>query len=417
MKLESNSRFERSRVFTGVDFRQDSVTVASLISGRKFRLETNAYRVLQSFDSPSRICDVNARLPELGEPTVKRVAEFLRQHRIIVPEGDTSHVRDASLQMSNRAFFGLSSAVRDDEPGVLRMVGVPYGGGNIQDGGTAQAPNALRVWQQKHAVNLSGYEPEKNFERYFRFSEKGNLKRLIKRVGEGRLADLGDLFIYPYEDRRLTFDKLSRLSSELFGAGDQALFVGGDHSITFPLLRGFASSVPEFHLIHIDAHTDLYQTKLDEAFDFQYENHHGNFLFRALTEIPELVHVHQFGIRGINNVGSGNSPSKVSTHWIGETVDLIRRRKVLKAMGIPDGAAVYISLDLDVLDPATAPGVSTPVAGGLSYPELLDLLVQLSGLDNVIGADLVELNPRQDHAQLSHQISSELMLCLIACIR
>jgi len=417
MKLESNSRFERSRVFTGVDFRPEWVTVASLISGRKYKLESNAYRVLQSFEQPSRICDVTERLPELGEPTVKRVAEFLRQKRIIVPEGDTAHVRDASLQMSNRAFFGLSAAGRENEPGILRMVGVPYGGGNIQDGGTAQAPNALRVWQQKHAVNLSGYEPEKDFERYLRFPGKGKLQRLLKRVQEGRLADIGDLFIYPYEDRRLTFDKITRLAADLFGAGDQVMFIGGDHSITFPILRGLAPSVEEFHLIHIDAHTDLYQTKLDDAFDFQYENHHGNFLYRALSEIPNLTHVHQFGIRGINNIGSGSGPPSVTTHWIGDTVDLIRRNRVLKAMAIPENAAVYISLDLDVLDPATAPGVSTPVPGGLSYPELLDLLAQLAGLGNVVGADLVELNPRQDHAQLSHQISSELMLCLIACIR
>ena len=155
----------------------------------------------------------------------------------------------------------------------------------------------------------------------------------------------------------------------------------------------------------------MYHSSIDEIYGIHCVNHHGNFLTKCVREIDQLVHVHQFGIRGINNLGSPSN-SKITTHGIRDVLDLIQTGDTTEILNIPDGANVYLSLDVDVLDPAVFPATNSPVVGGLQYHELLTLLSLILRDIKLIGADLVEFNPTKDKQEVSHQIFSEVLLLL-----
>jgi agmatinase len=175
------------------------------------------------------------------------------------------------------------------------------------------------------------------------------------------------------------------------------LVLGGDHAVTYPVVRAHAERYPGLTVVHLDAHPDLY-----DAFEGNRLSHACPFA-RILEEglARRLV---QVGIR------TQNAPQREQAVRFGvEQVDMRAWRPDLVVEA--DGP-VYVSVDLDVLDPAFAPGVSHPEPGGLSAREVIGFLQRLRG--SVVGADVVELNPARDAGDATARVAAKLAKELLA---
>ncbi|MCW2942412.1 MAG: gbh [Actinomycetia bacterium] len=219
----------------------------------------------------------------------------------------------------------------------------------------------------------------------------------ISPFAELQVADAGDIACNPF-DIAEAIEAIERGADELTGTGARLLTIGGDHTIALPLLRSIARRHGPVAVVHFDAHLDTWDTYFGAAYT------HGTPFRRAAEEglIDREASMH-VGIRGslygkqdlTDDRALGFTAvtcPEVEIDGVGAAVERMRAR-------IGD-RPVYVSVDIDVLDPAHAPGTGTPEAGGLTSRELLLMLRAFGGL-NLVGADIVEVAPAYDHAQLT----------------
>jgi agmatinase len=224
-----------------------------------------------------------------------------------------------------------------------------------------------------------------------------------------QVADAGDIAANPFD-----IPSAIEAVEEAAGALDAKLVtIGGDHTIALPLLRAAARKHGPVALLHFDAHLDTWDTY------FGAEYTHGTPFRRAveegLVDTEALSHV---GIRGPlygkkdleddRRLGFGIlTAADVLRRGLDEVIDVLRQR-------VGD-RPLYVSVDIDVLDPAHAPGTGTPEAGGLTSRELLEILRGLAGLD-LVGADVVEVAPAYDHAEITSIAASHVAYDLVSLL-
>ena len=212
-----------------------------------------------------------------------------------------------------------------------------------------------------------------------------------------QVADAGDLGINPF-DIAGAVSQVEAGARAALAAADRLVAVGGDHTIALPLLRATAERHGPVALVHFDAHLDTWDTYFGAPYT------HGTPFRRAVEEgllaLDSSAHV---GIRGplyaasdlVEDRGLGFatvSTTDVARRGVDEAIDRIRERV--------GSRPVYVSVDIDVLDPAHAPGTGTPEPGGLTTRELQLILRGLDGAQ-VVGGDVVEVAPAYDHAELT----------------
>jgi agmatinase len=212
-----------------------------------------------------------------------------------------------------------------------------------------------------------------------------------------QVADAGDLAVSPFHIEE-AIAAIERGARELLERAPFLLTLGGDHTVALPLLRALAAAHGPVAVVHFDAHLDTWDTYFGAPYT------HGTPFRRAAEEgLLDATGCLHLGIRGplydaadlADDAGLGFqvvSAPDVEHLGVAGMVDRIRAR-------VGD-RPVYVSVDIDVLDPAHAPGTGTPEAGGLSSRELLATLRSFAGL-NLIGADIVEVAPAYDHAQIT----------------
>ena len=271
------------------------------------------------------------------------------------------------------------------------LIGVPYDGGTSYRPGPRFGPRHIR----EQSAIIRPYNPVLKISPFERL----------------RVADYGDLAVNPLsiED---TFDRVAKQLKRVLDADTIPLCVGGDHSILLPILRAIHAKHGPVALIQLDAHSDTW----DEYWGSKYS--HGTPVRRAIEEgLVDLAHVLQIGLRG--QLYDANDLDYAKQHRISTITaeefhaeGLAPVRKRLKPFA---GHKVYLSLDIDVVDPAFAPGTGTPQVGGLSSVQILDLVRALYGL-TFVGCDLVEVSPQFDSAEITSLLAANLLfeqLCLL----
>jgi agmatinase len=227
-----------------------------------------------------------------------------------------------------------------------------------------------------------------------------------------QVADAGDIGINPFsiDDAVATVE---RAADELREPGSTLLSVGGDHTIALPLLRSVARTHGPVAVLHFDAHLDTWDTY------FGAPTTHGTPFRRAseegLVDRERSMHV---GIRGplysakdLSDDGIlGFQVVRSDDYQLDGLAGVVERVRTRLADG-----PVYVSVDIDVLDPAHAPGTGTPEAGGLTSRELLHTLRSLAGT-NVVGADIVEVAPAYDHAEITGIAAAHVAYELLAVL-
>ncbi|PHQ68231.1 MAG: agmatinase [Robiginitomaculum sp.] len=259
----------------------------------------------------------------------------------------------------------------------VKLIGLPTDRNSSHLRGPAKAPSAIRTLLMSGMSNLC--------------SQDGvDLEDPDVFVNEGDVdlrEDAGD------------FARIVAASKQAFSIGT-AVFLGGDHFVTWPIIEGLVSSgMAPPHLVHIDAHPDLYPD-----FEGNPESHASPMA--RLNEKGRLRSLTQIGIRTVNAV----QQQQIDRYG----VTVIAPSELANLADILPSGPTYITIDLDGLDPAFAPGVSHHEPGGLSVREVLDIIWKLPG--PIIGADIVELNPERDINDMTAAVAVKLLKELVARI-
>ena len=204
-------------------------------------------------------------------------------------------------------------------------------------------------------------------------------------LDSSRIIDQGDFEISRYFE-------IEAITAQHLASGSKILTLGGDHSITFPIIKAYHQHYPNLAILQIDAHPDLYH-------EFEGDPYSHACPFARIMEHGLAARLVQVGIRTLNPHQAEQARKyPVEMHQMKDW-DLSK----LPAFENP----LYISLDLDGIDPAFAPGVSHPEPGGLSTRQVLDLLHRIDA--EVVGADIVEYNPHRDVQNLTAILAGKLM--------
>ena len=241
--------------------------------------------------------------------------------------------------------------------------------------GQAQAPSRIRESFYSDSTNLC--------------AENG-----IDLGTESRWRDMGDMMISSSET---AFTEIENMVGLILARDARVAALGGDHSITYPILRAYARKYPALNVLHLDAHPDLY----DELGG----NRHSHACpFARIMEEDLVAKLVQVGIRTLTT-----HQRKQAERFGVEAVEMCEWDSTGE---IEIGGYVYLSLDLDVLDPAFAPGVSHHEPGGLTSRDVIRLIQGLKG--NIVGADIVEYTPERDLVGMTAMVAAKLVKEIIA---
>jgi agmatinase len=191
------------------------------------------------------------------------------------------------------------------------------------------------------------------------------------------ITDLGDMV---FSEKNAFFQAISDHIGGILERNMIPLSLGGDHSITFPIVAALSRFYPDLEILHLDAHPDLYRTFDNNPYS------HASPMVRIL-ENKMAVRLVQVGIRTMN-APQQREAAEYNT-------EIIPPDKVAGSLPLRFSGPLYLSVDLDVLDPAFAPGVSHWEPGGLTTREAIDLIHRIEA-PHLVGADLVEMNPERD---------------------
>ncbi len=195
---------------------------------------------------------------------------------------------------------------------------------------------------------------------------------------------------------------IEKCVSSVLARGSRPLILGGDHSITYPILRAYGARGEQPAIVHFDAHGDLYDS-------FEGDRYSHACPFARVMEERLASHLIQVGVRTL----TAHQREQVSKFGV-ETFGPAGWREARAVIAALDGP-VYVSLDLDVLEPMLAPGLSHPEPGGLTVREVLDVLGAIGA--PVIGADIVEYNPDNDLRDLTARVAAKFVKELVGVLR
>ncbi len=271
--------------------------------------------------------------------------------------------------MNNISFIGCTKKYQESD---IVIIGAPFDGTVSNRPGTRFAPNRIRL-ESDAIETYSPYQDED--------------------IEEKAIHDNGDIEIIPGNTLK-TLNIIETNIKKIILDNKKPLIIGGEHLISLPAVKALRQKYHDIHIIHFDAHTDLRDTLYGEKYS------HATVM-RRITDILGDNRLFQFGIR---------SGLKEEFHYARkhQYIEIASAKTIDKIIPEIKDKPIYISLDVDVLDPSIMPGTGTPEAGGLTYKELQNALLKLKGL-NIVAADIVELSPDYDNSQSSNSVAATLV--------
>lgn len=280
----------------------------------------------------------------------------------------------------NRGYVGIPTFLRSDYCDDLEKVeaecailGVPFDEGSPFLPGSRFGPRSIR----EHSLRFS---PDGLFD------PATESTFLPDAVRTGRIVDIGDVDVVPTNPAR-TFANLTATIAALRSGNIMPVMLGGDHAVTFPAVRGF--SAEEIHVIQLDAHIDY--GAYDE--EFRYGNGQG---FRQINELPNVASLTQIGIRSFRTNRNDFLKAKADGSRIVTMQEFNAIAPLAAISHIPQGSSVYVSIDIDAYDAPLVPGCVSAEPDGFTFPVMRNLLELFAKRFNVVGFDLVEVNPTLD---------------------
>ncbi len=280
-------------------------------------------------------------------------------------------------------FVGIPSFLRaaicadlGDLDADIAVVGAPTDEGSPFMPGSRFGPRSIREHSLRFLTDAPGYYDPQAGRRY-----------LEREMANGRIADVGDADVLPTNVVD-TFTNITDTVAGVIARGAMPVVLGGDHAITFPVVRAFEDHGP-LHVVHFDAHLDY----MPFVHGLAYTNQHA---FRHIRKMPNVQSITQVGIRSLR----GTQTMLEDSIRDGNRVVTMEEFRDVSASGVvrdvPEGARCYVSIDIDALDMPLVPGCVSAEPGGMTYQDLRETLFVLAEHTEVVGFDLVEVNPQLD---------------------
>ena len=263
----------------------------------------------------------------------------------------------------------INAALKNSAGRKLALVGIPHDANSTFLRGAAEAPPLIREQLFSDAFNM--------------WTETG------VDLGGDVFFDAGDLDLGEVPD---AWAAIQDAVEAVLDHGLPPICLGGDHAITYPVVKGFGRSYDRLSILHFDAHPDLY-----DNFGNNPRSHASPFARIMENRLAERLV--QVGIR------TANGHQREQAERFG--VEMIEMRELSGDQRLVFDTPVYVSVDVDGLDPAYAPGVSHPEPGGLSPRQMIDTIQHLNG--RIVGADVVEVNPRRDFHNLTAVVAAKIV--------
>jgi len=278
------------------------------------------------------------------------------------------------LKAQSYNFIGFES---DFEESIAVLFGVPFDGTTSFKPGARFAPNAMR----EDSWAIESYSPY-----------------IDKDLEDLKLFDSGNLEL-PFGDKKTALRMIQNHVQKIIDANKIPIMIGGEHLVSLAPVKALSKKYNDLNIIHFDAHTDLREDYLGESLS------HATVLRRIYDQVGDGK-VNQFCIR--SGLKEEFEWAKKHTHLEKFTYNTLPSCvKRLK------NKPVYITIDLDVLDPSVFPGTGTPEPGGINFHHMLEIISMLGKLENVVGLDIVELSPKYDASGVSTAVACKTLRELV----
>jgi agmatinase len=254
----------------------------------------------------------------------------------------------------------------------IAVIGVPTDEGSPFLPGSRFGPRGIR----EHSLRL----PREGY-----YDQRTGRSFLVAELTNDRVRDVGDVDVLP-TDVAGTFDNITKFVSRVIARGALPVVLGGDHAISFPVVRAYSKPL---HVVHFDAHIDYAPFR----HGFEFTNAHA---FRHIHHMSHVRSLTQVGIRSIRNPKTWLDDSVRDGNRVVSMEDFRTLGTPAIVDALPSGESCYVSVDIDVLDLPLVPGCVSAEPNGMTYAELRDCLTAVAERVNIIGFDLVELNPLLD---------------------
>ncbi|WP_341234529.1 agmatinase [uncultured Sulfitobacter sp.] len=276
----------------------------------------------------------------------------------------------------------------------VAILGAPYDAGTQWRAGARFGPRGVREASTLFSFGHAGaYDHEDD---------------AVYLPGDVNIVDIGDADIV-HTDTEQSHANIETGVRAILDAGALPVVIGGDHSINIPCIRAFDGQ-GDIHILQIDAHLDF----VDERHGVRHG--HGNPMRRA-AEQEYVTGLTQVGIR---NVSSTAREGYDDARAMGSDIISVRQARKMGTMGVlahvPEGARLYVTIDIDAFCPSIAPGTGTPSHGGFLYYEVLELLQAAAKRHEIVGIDLVEVAPDYDPTGSTSILAAQLLLNFLGFI-
>lgn len=273
----------------------------------------------------------------------------------------------------NPNIMNFIAAEADFDEARAVIFGAPFDGTTSFRPGTRFGPGAIRA----ESDGIETYSPYQN-----------------KDLEDIAVFDSGDLLL-PFGNTEAVLEEICARTAEILEAGKMPVMLGGEHLVTLGAVRAMVQKYPELHIIHFDAHTDLRDDYLGERLS------HATVIRRCHDLLGD-GRIHQFGIRSGERAEWDFAFAHTDFHPfnVKDVLDVV--------LALGSDVPVYVTLDLDVLDPSLFCGTGTPEAGGVFFQDLEEALLALEAL-NVVGFDMTELSPHYDASGVSTAVACKVL--------
>ena len=200
--------------------------------------------------------------------------------------------------------------------------------------------------------------------------------------------------------------QVRQLTSAILEKGALPVALGGDHSVSYPVVSAFGAFAP-LTIVLIDAHLDY----RDLSLGLRYTN---NSPFRRISELDFVERIITVGVRGIKSTDLEYREAIAAGHLVYSNYAVFERGVEEIVNELPNLGSYYVSIDIDGLDPSIAPGTESPEAEGLTFTQVKQFLQRIATKGNMVGLDLVEVNPYLDHAELTQHMAAQLLIETVA---
>lgn len=324
------------------------------------------------------------------------------------PARSSNLTSPAGPRVRPHTFFGVPPRHEGaGAPADVAFLGVPFDLGTTLRPGARFGPEAVRAasawWQyarddDDHAADGAGSGGGGG---WYDLDRRQWILRGVSMV------DWGDVRITP-AGITANLERITAGVGAILGGRSLPVVVGGDHAVTYPAIRAFAGRGP-LHIIQFDSHQDF----VDERHGVRLG--HGNVMRRA-SELPFVTGISQIGLRALQKYPEPLEAARRYGIRVLTASDLRRGDPRAAAAIVPAGARCYLTLDIDVLDIASAPGTGTPEPGGLTFPEVRDAVRAIASRCRIVGVDLVEVSPPYDWAEVTARGAARLLLDVLGAI-